>query len=160
MNRCAALFGLLALPVLCIAQTTYRWTDPNTGSTIFSDQPPPAHIKRSTKTEAPEPKDEKQQSFATKTAAEKFPVVLFTATNCQEPCQQARSLLNARNVPFREKLVQPGTPELGELKQATGGEMVPSIVVGTQSYKGFDAYAWNSLLDLAMYPRAGATPKQ
>jgi hypothetical protein len=42
-----ALFILLAAAAgLATAQTTYTWTDPATGSTIYSDQPPPTNIKR------------------------------------------------------------------------------------------------------------------
>jgi hypothetical protein len=62
--------------------------------------------------------------------------------------------LNERGVPFKEKVVQPESPEMDELKKLTGGEgFVPSISVGRQSSKGFEAGAWNNLLDTAGYPK-------
>jgi glutaredoxin len=148
---------LMAATGIASAQTTYRWTDPATGNTIFSDQPPPPSVKRVTKKAGEEAGEDRQQSYAVRAAAEKFPVTLYTSADCTDTCQQARSLLNGRGIPFTEKLVQGGTPEADELKQLTGGEgFVPTIAVGRQNNKGFDASAWNNLLDLAGYPKTAA----
>ncbi len=153
---------LLCVASLASAQTTYRWVDPATGSTIFSDQPPPPSIKRATKISGDEPGDGRQQSFAVRQAAEKFPVVMYTSADCLDTCQQARNLLNNRGVPFQEKVVQQGTPDMDELKQLAGGEgFVPYLLVGKQGYKGYESGAWSNLLDLAGYPKSapyGAKP--
>ena len=150
----ALLLLLLAAAGIASAQTTYSWTDPATGSTIYSDQPPPPGVKKATKKAGKETGDEPQQSYAVRTAAEKFPVTLYTSADCVEACQNGRNLLNARGVPFQEKLVQQDTQNMEELKKATGGEAyVPTVVVGRQSQKGYEASAWNNLLDLAGYPK-------
>ena len=150
-----ALFILLAAAAgLATAQTTYTWTDPATGSTIYSDQPPPTNIKRVTKKAGEEPGNTRQQPYALRRAAENFPVTIYTSAECGDVCQRARSLLNERGVPFKEKVVQAESPEMDELKKLTGGEgFVPSISVGRQSSKGFEAGAWNNLLDTAGYPK-------
>ncbi|HEX5803651.1 MAG TPA: glutaredoxin family protein [Azospira sp.] len=149
-----ALVAALLAPLLSQAQTTYRWVDPGTGRTVFSDTPPPAGARQTSKREGPEAGDERQQSYAVRSAAEKFPVVLYTSPDCKEHCDQARDLLNRRGVPFQERMVQGGTPELEELKKLTGGEaFVPVIVVGRQPLKGFQQNDWNGALDSAGYPR-------
>ncbi|MBI2308963.1 MAG: glutaredoxin family protein [Rhodocyclales bacterium] len=149
-----ALIAALLASFAAQAQTTYRWVDPATGRTIFSDQPPPAGVKPAGKREAAETSDEGPISYAARVAAEKFPVVLYTSADCIEACNKGRNLLNERGTPFQEKMVQGGTPELEELKKVTGGEaFVPVILVGRQHVKGFEAAGWNNLLDLAGYPK-------
>jgi len=154
-----------ALPAA--AQTINQWKDPKTGSTIFSDQPPPpgtAAVER----RGTEPGSGGQQSYATRLAAEKFPVVLYTSADCLEQCGKGRELLNGRGIPFAEKIVTGDGPEIAELRTLTGGEaVVPVILVGRQQFKGFEPAAWGNLLDLAGYPKtapygskpSGATPR-
>ena len=143
------------------AQETYRWVDPKTGQTIFSDQPPPPGAKQVTKTTGTGQANDKQMPYATRQAAEKFPVTLYTAANCVEPCERARALLNGRGVPFAEKLLK-SEDELAELARELGGEAnVPTLYVGRQHVVGFESVAWNNLLDLAAYPKTapyGAKP--
>ena len=143
-----------------VAQTTYRWIDRN-GQTIYSDQPPPADARQVVKIGAPERGDEAPLPYATRRAAERFPVILYTAANCVEPCERARALLNGRGVPFTEKLLK-SEDELAELARELGGEAnVPTLYVGRQHVTGFESVAWNNLLDLATYPKTapyGAKP--
>lgn len=157
---------VLAIAALVVAagapaQTTYRWIDARTGKTIYSDQPPPAGARQvitspSGSTEAPAP-----LPYATRRAAEKFPVTLYTAANCVEACERARALLNARGVPFAEKLLK-NEDELAALSRAISAEpSVPTLFVGHEYAIGLDEPAWNNLLDLAAYPRTapyGAKP--
>ena len=92
--------------------------------------------------------------YATRQAAEKFPVTLYTAANCMEACKQARELLNGRGIPFSEKMLK-SEEEIAELTKKLGSEAAtPSIFVGQQSFKGFEAGTWNNLLDLAGYPKS------
>ena len=143
------------------AQETYRWIDPKTGQTIFSDQPPPPGAKQVAKTAGTGQANDTQMPYATRQAAEKFPVTLYTAANCVEACKQARDLLNGRGVPFSEKMLK-SEEEIAELTKRLGSEAAtPSILVGQQSFKGFESGAWNNLLDLAGYPKSapyGAKP--
>lgn len=150
-----ALFVMLvAATGLAAAQTTYTWIDPATGSTIYSDQPPPINIKRVTKKVGEEPGNTRQQPYAMRRAAENFPVTIYTSADCGDACMRGRSLLNERGIPFKEKVVQAESPEMDELKKLTGGEgFVPFIAVGRQTSKGFEPGAWNNLLDTAGYPK-------
>ena len=150
----AALLGAILFSASAGAQTTYRWVDPATGLTVFSDQPPPAGAKQVVRMGGSEaPGAEAQLPYATRQAAEKFPVMLYTAATCVETCQQARAMLNGRGVPFTEKILT--TPEdSNELASKLKSEAaVPALFVGQQSFKGYDIAAWNNLLDLAGYPK-------
>lgn len=142
------------------AQTTYRWIDKASGRTVFSDQPPPPGVSAQAVKESTTSGDE-QLPYATRQAMEKFPVTLYTAANCIEPCRNARNLLNSRGVPFNEKMLST-EEDVAELSKRLGTDAsTPSIIVGSQSFRGFEAEAWNNLLDLAGYPASapyGAKP--
>jgi glutaredoxin len=157
-------FLMLAAGLLLAATAaaqTYRWIDPKTGKTVYSDQPPPAGAKQVLKTNTAEHTGETQRPYATRQAAEKFPVTLYTSANCAEPCQQARALLNGRGVPFSEKEIK-SKEDLAELSKTIGSEAsVPTLFVGREHLLGFEDGAWNKLLDLATYPKSapyGAKP--
>jgi glutaredoxin len=153
---CAALLATAA-----DAQTTYRWIDPATRQTVYSDQAPPSGARQVIRMGAEARGDDPQLPYATRQAAEKFPVTLYTAANCIDPCKQARDLLNGRGTPFTETLLK-NEDELLELSRKLGSDAaVPSLFVGKQRLIGFESGAWNSLLDLAGYPKSapyGAKP--
>lgn len=161
LPRGLVLGAALLLATVAGAQTTYRWQDAKTGQTVYSDQPPPAGAKRAGKMDAAERGDGAQLPYATRLAAEKFPVTLYTADNCIEACARARSLLNARGVPYAEKLLK-NDEELAEFAKELGREAaVPTLFVGRQRLIGLEERAWNNLLDLAAYPQSapyGAKP--
>lgn len=137
---------------------TYRWTD-SAGRTQITDTPPPkGATKLSTTSTAPAPATApaggSELPFAVRRAAESFPVVLYTTPECAE-CKAARELLSGRGVPFTEKTVK-SAEEAEELKQLVGDAFVPSIKVGRQKFRGFDAGSWDNLLDLAGYPKGAS----
>ena len=144
------------------AQTsTYRWIDKTTGQTIFSDKPPPSGTKQVTQVGSRGAAEDRQLPYATRQAADKFPVTLYTTASCTEECNAARGLLNGRAVPFAEKMLKT-EEEIADLSRRLGSAAgVPSISVGLQTFKGFEPGAWNNLLDLAGYPKSapyGAKP--
>ena len=143
------------------AQTTYRWIDKSSGQTVFSDQAPPPGARQVVKQTSAAQVDDQQLPYATRQAAEKFPVTLYTTANCIEACQQARNLLNGRGIPFAEKMLK-NEQEFAELARLLSSEAgVPSLLVGQQSLRGLADDAWNNLLDLAGYPKSapyGARP--
>ncbi len=143
------------------AQTTYRWVDKATKQTVYSDQPPPPGTQGVVKIGGDDRGNEQPLPYATRQAAEKFPVTLYTAADCLESCNQSRELLNSRGIPFTEKMLKTDQ-ETVELGKKLGGEaFIPSLFVGQQSFKGFESSAWNNLLDLAGYPKSapyGARP--
>jgi len=55
-------------------------------------------------------------------------------------------------VPFSEKMLQK-QEDIDELKKLVGDAFVPTLRVGKQSTRGFEAGAYNNLLDLAGYPK-------
>ena len=139
---------LLALSLPAQAEA-FRWVDP-AGRTVISDTPPPGNARSVSKTKDPTQNVE-GRTYAVQRAVANFPVTLYTAADCVAECRQARELLNARGVPFTEKLLQ--KPEdIDELRQLVGDAFIPSLKIGRQSLRGFDATAYNNLLDLAGYP--------
>jgi glutaredoxin len=153
--RLALLATVLLTGSLANAQTTYQWIDPKTGTTVISDQQPPFGAKQVVK-RAGEESGAQQGSYAVRQAAEKFPVTLYTSTNCSDGCKQGRDLLNGRGIPFSEKILKT-QEEIDELGKQLGGDAaVPSVIVGRQNFKGFESGAWNNLLDLAGYPKSAA----
>jgi glutaredoxin len=99
-------------------------------------------------------KPEPTTPFVLQQAMKDYPVKLYTSPGCEEPCAQARDLLNRRGIPFQE--VQVWEEESNqELKRVSGGNQVPAITVGATAFSGFERSAYDALLDSAGYPRAG-----
>ena len=149
------LFALLgAMPAA--AQTTYKWIDPATGRTVISDQAPPPGVKPLAKQVARDEGGDQPLPYAVRQVVDKFPVTIYTSANCGDVCKHARDLLNGRGVPFAEKMLQ--TPEeFAEATQLLGSDtLIPSVTVGREKYKGFNADSWNNLLNLAGYPKTAA----
>lgn len=148
--RRLSLLALALISATVFAQTTYRWVDPATGKTMYTDTPPPGSAKKVNKTKGGDGVDG-PQSFATRIAAENFPVTLYTSADCLAECKNARDLLNKRGTPFTEKMLQ--KPEdFAELKALVGDAFVPTLKIGKQTSKGFQPDSYNNLLDLAGYP--------
>ena len=155
-----ALLAMLFLAATAAAQQIYRWTDQN-GRVHITDTPPPASAKSvQKKAYRGSPSDggpPGQSSYELTQATKDFPVTLYTAPACNDPCDDARAALNRRGVPFKEVLVADGgTAE--ELKRVSGGEQVPVLVVGRSVHSGFLQSAYDSLLDAARYPKIGSVP--
>ena len=143
----------LMLAAAGVQAETYRWTDSG-GHTVVSDTPPPGRAKGVVKVGG-KPEANDGLSFATKRAAEAFPVTLYTSADCVVECKNAREQLTTRGVPFTEKMVQK-PEEVAELKELVGDVFVPSLKVGNQRFRGYEAGAYDNLLDLAGYPKASA----
>lgn len=139
------------------AQELYRWTD-DQGRVHITDTPPPASAKNvQKKSYASTPAEGEQMPYELAQAIKDFPVTLYTAPICNEPCQDARDALNQRGVPFKE--IQVSDAETAdELKRVSGGEVVPVLVVGRSVHSGFLQSAYDSLLDAARYPKKAAVP--
>lgn len=154
--------GLIAL-LGCLMLTPawggdlYRWTDER-GGTHYSDQPPPGDARKAQRLSGKGNVVEvEKESFDTKLARDRSPVVLYSG-NCGAFCEQAQDHLRQRGIPYTLK--DPSKePEYGvELKKLVGALEVPVIVVGKSHQKGFDASSWDSILDAAGYPKAPLIP--
>ena len=148
---------LMLAAATAAAQQLYRWTD-DKGRVHITDTPPPPSAKSvQKKSYAGPPAEGGQMSYELAQAIKDFPVTLYTAPTCNEPCQDARAALNQRGVPFKE--VQVSNAETAdELKRVSGGEQVPVLVVGRSVHNGFLQSAYDSLLDAARYPKRGEVP--
>ena len=143
----------------------YRWTDAQ-GRVNVTYTPPPASAKAkdvkridtatAATSPATAPKSTAQEPYELQRAKAKFPVTLYTVPNC-EGCNLARSLLNARGVPFTENSLTEGK-QMEEFKQVVGGNTVPAMIVGSTVQKGFEESAYQRLLDAAGYPVTGVVP--
>jgi glutaredoxin len=151
--------GLIMVAV-CIATASaplaaaqlYQWKDAQ-GRMMYSDQPPPASVTNAQQKSFKGNLIESGESYATKTAREKYPITLY-ASACGAPCDQARKLLNDRGVPFSNKDTQASPDAQAELKKLTGKLSVPVIVVGSERIDGFETEQWNAALDRAGYPKS------
>jgi glutaredoxin len=152
-----ALLALILLTSAANAQL-YRWTDEK-GGVHVTDTPPPANARSvvQKKSSAEGGNTAEQRPYELTLAMKDFPVVLYTAPNCKQPCARARDALNKRSVPFKEVQVwNDATTE--ELKGLSGANEVPTLLVGRSVNRGFEQGAYDALLDSARYPKAGTLP--
>jgi glutaredoxin len=160
MKRPALL--LMVLPALLCFGTAgaqvYKWKD-DKGVTHYSDQPPPPSTPARTRVEV--------KSFSTggavelppelADAARNRPVTLYTTGQCQG-CDNARAMLMARGIPFREKTVN-SADDQAAFKQAGGANQLPLLLVGRTKLAGYEQSAWDSLLNEAGYPTEKRLPQ-
>jgi glutaredoxin len=138
------------------AQQIYRWTDEK-GRVHLSDTPPPAGAKnihkRGAGTGGDEAAADSAEPYALQLARKSFPVTLYSTPGC-EACDDARKLLNARGIPFKEVSVADETT-IEELKKVVGSTSVPALIVGSTVQKGFEEGTYQRVLDAAGYPKTG-----
>ena len=143
---------LAAASTSLAAASLYQWKDAQ-GRTVYSDQPPPPDIHNAQQKAFKGSVIEMGESYATKTAREKYPITLY-ASACGAPCDQARQLLTQRGVPFSNKDPQASPEAQAELQKLTGRSSVPVLVVGSDKIDGFEAGQWQAALDRAGYPKS------
>ncbi len=157
---CAAALGLL---MLAPAQAMYKVVQPD-GSVTYTDRPPVGGNARVT----PLGRDaspvaaaggaaEGALPFALRQAMQRYPVTLYTSADCA-PCATGRQLLQARGVPFRERLVLT-VDDAAALERLVGGRTVPALTIGNQPLRGLSQSDWTAYLDAAGYPRESQLPR-
>ncbi len=87
----------------------------------------------------------------------RYPVTLYTYQGCT-PCDQGRTYLKQRGVPFNEKSVNTNA-DLKALEQLTGSKQMPLLRIGQQQLNGYSSSIWGNYLDAADYPKTSALPK-
>ena len=155
MTGLVLLLGLAA--VTASAQGVYRIVGPD-GRVTFSDRPPPASDTRPVGSigNSAAPDSGAQLPFQLRQVATRYPVTLYTAKECA-PCNSGRNLLNARGIPYTEKLIE--TPEDGDaLRRLSGQASLPFLTIGGQQLKGYSDTEWTQFLDAAGYPKTSALP--
>jgi glutaredoxin len=156
----AAWLGLAGTALTAGAQPIYRIVGPD-GKVTFSDRPPAEPTTRaSTAPVVPLPPGGAgggaSLPFELRNVANRYPVVLYTQAECG-PCDNGRSLLSGRGIPFTEKTI--ATREDAEaLQRLSGGGSLPLLTVGGQRLQGFSAVEWQQFLDAAGYPKTSQLP--
>lgn len=156
-RRRGAFLGLaLLLSAGAASAQMYKWVDAN-GKTHFTDTPPPASAKPAPlKSGSAVGAVSSDMPYALATAMRNFPVTLYTTGSCAG-CDSGRAYLRARGIPFTEKTVS--NPADEERLRAAGGDgNLPLLVVGGAKSTGYQQNAWESMLNVALYPAKKALP--
>jgi glutaredoxin len=90
--------------------------------------------------------------FEARQAMQNFPVTLYTNPNCTTPCNDARSYLNKRRIPFTETSLS-SQDDIDAFRKKSGSDTVPTLSVGKNWLKGFQAQQWKDELDAVGYPK-------
>lgn len=152
-SRKAGVALVLLVIVLPADGQQYKWID-GKGRIQYSDTPPPPSAKTVQKKRFEGSVVESPEPYVLTSAVKKSPATLYTSPPCGVGCTRAREVLNNRGVPFRE--IQVWDKETNaELRRISGSDQVPVLLVGGQMQKGFEPNAFNRLLDLGGYPKAG-----
>ncbi len=156
MKRTLSLGLVLAFVTAGALGQAYRWIDKD-GRVHYTQTPPPPDAKSVQRKKLDGNVAESSNlPYATQQAALNFPVTLYTSPDCGEPCENARSSLVKRAVPFREISIV-DKKSLEDLKRVSGKIQLPALVVGSQVQSGFLEGAYKSALDDAGYP--SSTPQ-
>jgi glutaredoxin len=157
------------------AQVPYKWIGPD-GRVNYGDRPPPgARPFTQSRTEAtPGSKADPASGararpaasavdpiavlpYELRLAAQRHPVTVFVTNDC-EPCDQGRSHLRSRGVPFAIKEVRTQADASAFTQLGFASLSFPSISVGSDRMSGFDAARWDRLLDISGYPKSARLP--
>ncbi len=156
----AALLPLAALAAQAAAPL-YKVVEPD-GRVTYTDRPAPNASGRVTAVgsdpAAAAPADDSLTVLPTalRAVATRFPVTLYATTDCA-PCEQARTLLRQRGVPYRERLASTDA-DREAWPRVVGSMEAPALAVGGQMLRGYAPDDWSSYLDAAGYPRDGRLP--
>ena len=151
------IISVLLLTAPAQSAQLYQWKDAQ-GRVYYSDQQPPPSVKNATQKNFKGSFIEGGDSFAGKSAREKFPVTLYSNA-CGVPCDQAKRHLEQRGIPYASKNPESGDDRAALLK-LTGRSNVPVLLVGTDKIDGYEVGQWDAALDKAGYPKAGDLGKK
>ncbi len=143
---------------LALAPTTawalYKVVGPD-GKVTYTDRPPsdqPAQAIRSNGAKSATD----GLPFEVQRIAIKYPVTLYTSTNCTA-CDTGRELLKARGIPFQEKTVITAD-DIRAFSRLEGTDQLPVLRIGQKQIIGLNQTDWTSYLDAAGYPAKSVLP--
>lgn len=142
---------LALMPFGAHAGKLYRWVDAQ-GKVHYGDAPPADAARVETKKLSDSVAPTEDLPYETRRAQQNFPVTLYVTGNCGEPCDQARSLLSKRGIPFGEKKLAT-KEDIEAFRALSGGDSAPTLAVGRTFLNGFLAERWHGELDIAGYPK-------
>ena len=129
----------------------YKWVDRD-GQVNYTDQPPPPEARSAERKRLGDTPGTQGVPFALQEAMRKFPVVMYTATDCGDGCKQASAYLAKRGIPHDERDARDAAAA-EKLSALTGGKLeVPVMTVGSNVVRGYEEGAWARALDAAGYP--------
>ncbi|HTH43774.1 MAG TPA: glutaredoxin family protein [Oxalicibacterium sp.] len=152
-NRSWLLISLL-LTASAHAQL-YRWVAPD-GKVTYSDVPPPSSVRQVEKKDMASGPSTAGLPYELAQAVKANPVTLYTTAKCA-PCDDARTMLKTRGIPYAEKTVN-NSDEIARLKQLAGDQQLPFLTVGAKKQKGFESNIWDTILSAAGYPQSSRLP--
>ena len=158
MKSTASVFILALLAAGAAHAQLYKWVGPD-GKVTYSDAPPPktaAKVEQKSigATGAPSTAG---LPYELAQAVNNHPVTLYSGDKCV-PCDEGRTYLKQRGIPFSEKTVTTND-DVARFKQLTGESRLPVLTVGRNKQTGFESSAWGSALSAAGYPETSRLPK-
>lgn len=150
------------LLLLCAASTSthaqlYKWVGPD-GKVTYSDAPPPPAVSSVESRALPSGgASTANLPFELAEAVKNYPVTLYTTSNCA-PCDEGRTLLSQRGIPFTEKTVNTND-DVARLREVGGDGQLPFLTIGRSRERGYAAGSWNGALTAAGYPQTSRLPK-
>ncbi len=148
--------GLLLACALPAQAQLYKIVGPD-GKVTYSDVPPQTkNAKVERKNLGGTGSGEANLPYEVAEAAKNNPVTVYTAASCA-PCDEARSWLKQRGVPFAEKTVASNDDQT-KLKQVAGELSLPFILVGRTKLRGFEPGSVQAALASAGYPASNKLP--
>lgn len=138
------------------AQPLYRSIDAQ-GRVTFSDRAPSTAARP---VEAPSGNDIDTGAaalpFELRQLVQRYPVTLYTQRDCA-PCDEGRSMLRSRGIPFQERTVNTNL-EIEALQRLSGQTGLPLLAIGSQQLRGYADAQWSQYLDAAGYPGRNSLP--
>lgn len=98
-----------------------------------------------------------QLPFELRQTANRYPVTIYTGKDCM-PCDEARSFLQNRGIPYSERTIE-SSSDVAALKKLSAQENLPFATIGNQHLKGFGPENWSQYLNAAGYPAQSQLPK-
>ena len=161
LERLKQVSGSNTVPVLTVGSVVQKGFDVllyhgalDAAGYPLNGPPVPPQVERA----KPQPAIEQKQGSIPANIQDGKQVTLYVSPECGAPCKDARDLLSARGVEFREvQVVQP--KDIDELKRVSGGNVVPVLAIGAFVQKGFEQSDYHAVLDAAGYKKAPAAAK-
>lgn len=155
---CCSVFLTLACASAGASAQMYKWVAAD-GRINYSDTPPPPDARKAERKllSANGAAAGGELPYELAQLAQTQPVTLFTMPNCA-PCDEGRSLLQGRGIPYSEKSVI-SADDIAALQKAGGSSALPFLQIGQVKQQGIDAGTWQQLLSNAGYPANSRLPK-
>lgn len=152
------LICFICLNTAVSASAQNKWVDKE-GRVNYSDLPPPASVSSQQMNLGlgAQRHDAEGIPDALKKVIQSHPVVLYTTSDCV-PCQQARTQLSKRGIPYDEKTITAASDLKSFRQLGFAQDSFPSLSVGSTQSQGFESSEWNRLLDKAGYPESTVLP--